>query len=172
MGAARVQVGMWVRLALAVLSVLVVSGCRVPQWMDPGSTLTDPEQVGSMLTLWYQGEPEDEVILQELDAVELPILMRSDTDREAFLKRLSRVTLEPDDLAAIRGVDLDLNVLVVGRYGDCAAESAVEFDDTVLRFTVTREENVNCGWTPTKVEIWQVPLAELAGAQAEDLSVE
>lgn len=153
------------RWMVGVLAIMLgaLFGCSPPT--------EGPEEVGELVTTWSQAGHE----IQDLEAVlardhDGTTLLRDAAERDAFV-----AGLDPDlDSSAVEAVDMDEHVLVVGGYAKCDTRGQVlsDPDHQAVWFTVvdpTPDTEIVCEWAPFTGEMWQVPLAQLAGADPSQL---
>lgn len=98
------------------------------------------------------------------------MLLRDQAQRDAFVTGLSPSL----GSSAVGAVDMDEHVLVVGGYAKCDTEGRAlsDPDHQSLWFAVvdpTPDAEILCVWAPFTVEVWQVPLAQLDGADPSQL---
>lgn len=138
------------RTGTAVLvTTVVLGGCA----LDPGVDRRD--EVGELLSSWSEA---DHAELGDLDRTR-PVLVVDDDD-------LDDVTAGWPAGVSLDGLDVDLeaSVLVVGAWARCTESSRVVVDDdrtTLTLQVVDPREQIACGWSPVRLEVWEVARSEL-----------
>lgn len=138
----------------AVTALTTLAGCSLLTWVGKD----DAGQVGSLVTRWSQTEYDNKELQAVADADTL--LLTDEAERDAWLATLPKAL----DGTPVAEVDLSKNLLVVGGYHRCMEQGRVLADP--VRFTTyvaPEDRNTNCAWSPYTVEVWQVPLSEVAG---------
>ncbi|WP_199421678.1 hypothetical protein [Actinotalea solisilvae] len=142
--------GVAVPAVLPVLAASVVLGGCTP---DPGVDRRD--EVGRLVSSWSEA---DHAELGDLDRTR-PALVLDAEDLDDVTSRW------PDDVT-LDGLDVDLDapVLVVGAWARCTESSRVVVDDdrtTLTLQVVDPQEQVACGWSPVRLEVWEISRSEL-----------
>ncbi|QGG96587.1 hypothetical protein [Actinomarinicola tropica] len=136
---------MVLRSILAVLVAgLPLGGCGD----DAGSAA--PEVDARFVVGWSEAD-HDRGLLERVGQPDRTI------ETPAELDELLQSAAPELDVGALRDVDLDEVVIVVGSYPRCDQTSSVEVVDGELRFVVVEAEDpVECAWAPLQVDVWSV----------------
>lgn len=137
---------------LLVTLVLLAPVASLAGCGDPDAPPDGAKEVGSRVARWSQGDHDR---LSERYGDRSDGTVTTDAEREELLAAL------PDgrESAAVRAVDLEADLLVVGSYGRCMERSRVlaEDDEVWLDVHVPEEDRqTSCGWAPLQVEVWEV----------------
>lgn len=145
---------MLLRLLLAALaSTISLTSCG-DDGTDPGQSSAGARHVVG----WSESQYDADVLLQ---VGEPDRLIRTAEELDEFVDLASSDL----DVTALRGVDIDDVVLVVGSYPRCMETSTVEVaaDGSTVRFVVVPpDDEVVCSWAPLQVDVWSVDRADVA----------
>lgn len=113
------------------------------------------EPQSSLVVTWSEADHAD---LKANDAAHPSLRTRLVDTAQAREKVLADLpaSIPTTERARVESIDLTSQVIVLGVYGKCTETSHLEMDDAVLTFVVERDDDVNCAWAPTQVEVWSV----------------
>lgn len=162
--------------AIAVGTALLLSGCLAIEGDEPpapcgavtaegGCAPPSPDEgVESTIRLlgsWSQAYPEGEWVGDVMPVG--TVVIRTDAERDDWMASLPAGVAEDDaTVDAVRDVDLDEALLVVGGYYRCTESSTVSVVDGEPEFEVLPgDDRTNCAWSPAVIDVWRVPLEVL-----------
>lgn len=139
--------------ATAAVTILTLGGCGA-------GPFAKAEPQSSLVVRWSQADHRD---LKANDSAHPGLrthLVATTEDRDDVLSDLP-ASIPENDRRQVEEIDLGSQVIVIGVYGKCTETSHLTLDEKFLRFVVERDEDVNCGWAPTQVEVWSVDRTDL-----------
>lgn len=143
---------------IGLVLALLFGGCGTSATSGPSTgPAPTPDPEIELVAGWSEADVPREV----LEAVGTPDRVIHD---DAGLEELVEAASPELDVSALRDIDLDEVVLVVGSYPRCGESSLVEVfgGGTGLRFLVVLDDGpVECVWAPLQVDVWSVPRAGL-----------
>lgn len=142
-------------LAACALSAPLLSSCAA---LFPGAT------VGDVVVSWDEGSDG----LEGFDKRSPTFLISSEAQWQEWLASLPGEMREAR-AEEISRVDLDDSVLLVAVWPRCTeVGSVLDEGRGAVRFEIDDPEpNTVCAWSPTQVQVWDLPLSQLGVERAE-----
>ena len=140
-------------LAMCAMSALMLAGCSVPE-----------TPVGSVVMSW--SDPDDNNLL-DLGDLAGETLLRDQAAWDAWVKNDLSQEMYDARSQQLRDYSLEDNVVVVEVWGRCTQTSRMMVKDGgTLEFQII-ENQTACAWTPTYVDVWEIPLEDLNVARED-----